>query len=179
MMPPGRHEWIARRIDPRESAVIDVLGPTIQLLTFPDEGRGVPCIMRGTIPSGVVIPLHSHPDPETFLMLSGEVEGCSQTEVGFRWIRLGVGDVFHVPAVAKHAFRNHWPRPAVMIAITTARLGGFFLEVGTPIPSGSRPPDAPSREALRRFMETAARYGHWIATPEENMRVGIDLPEAQ
>jgi quercetin dioxygenase-like cupin family protein len=178
MIGPGRNRRNAHRIDDQASAVIDVLGPTVQFLTFPGEGHAMPCIMRGTIPPGVAIPLHSHPDPETFLVIAGEVEGLAQTEGGFQWLRLGPGDVFHVPSRAKHAFRNHWPRPAVMIAVTTARLGGFFLEVGTPISPGSEP-SQPSPETLRRFLETAARYGHWIATPEENMRVGIDLPPAR
>jgi hypothetical protein len=29
-----------------------------------------------------------------------------------------------------------------------------------------------------RFLEAAARYDYWIATPEENRQVGIELPAA-
>jgi hypothetical protein len=86
--------------------------------------------------------------------------------------------VFHVPGGAKHAFRNHWREPTVMMSITTTRLGAFFVEVGRPVPPGTHPASQPSADAIRHFLETAARYGHWIATPEENMGVGIDLPGA-
>lgn len=43
--------------------------------------------MRGTIPPGVVVPMHSHPDPETFLPLSGELEGLVVSPEGFAWGR--------------------------------------------------------------------------------------------
>jgi quercetin dioxygenase-like cupin family protein len=169
------NQRVARRIE-RASASVDVLGTIMQVLVPADHETGVPCLLRATIPPGVVIPLHSQPDPETFFMISGNAEGLSQTTEGFQWSPLAPGDVFHVPSGAKHALRNHWPEQAVMIAIATVRLGGFFLEVGKPVLPTLRPANPPTREAVRHFLETAARYGHWIATPEENYQVGIDLP---
>ncbi len=63
----------ARLIHPMSLERLDVLGPTIQFVTDPAE-EDAPCIMRGTVPPGVSIPLHSHADPETFLPLSGSFE---------------------------------------------------------------------------------------------------------
>ncbi|HJT11735.1 MAG TPA: cupin domain-containing protein, partial [Dongiaceae bacterium] len=95
-----------------ESACVDVFGTTMQFLMLPEEEPGMPCIIRETIPPATVIPMHSHPDPETCFMISGNAEGLAQTVEGFQWIRLAPHDAFHMPGRAKQAFRNHWPEPA-------------------------------------------------------------------
>jgi hypothetical protein len=128
-------ERVAHLVDPRWLETIDVLGPTIQYLTSPDAGEGEPCVMRGTIPPGVAVPLHSHADPETFLMVSGE--------------------------------------PAVMIIVTTPKMGRFFRELG--VPAGTRGSDPPDDATIQRFLATSERYGYWNATPEENAEVGLQL----
>src|SRR4051794_12129000 len=103
----------------------------MQVLTPSDEGEDAPCLMRGAMPPGVVIPLHSHPEPETFLAVSGEIAGFSQApDSEGCWLRIRPGDVFHVPGGAKHAFRNIGPQPAVSLAVSTCRLARFFSEVG-------------------------------------------------
>ncbi len=68
-------------VDPRNVETLNVLGPVVQFLTPPRAGE--PCVMRGTIPPGVTVPLHSHADPETFIQISGEIEGLSQSPEGF------------------------------------------------------------------------------------------------
>jgi hypothetical protein len=45
--------------------------------------------VRGTIPPGVLVPLHSHTDPETFLPISGELEGLVVSPEGFAWVAIG------------------------------------------------------------------------------------------
>jgi quercetin dioxygenase-like cupin family protein len=108
------------------------------------------------------VPLHSHPEPETFLMLDGGVEGLTATG----WVAIGEGDVFHVPGGVPHAFRNHADRPATMLIATSQRLARFFREVAGP----------PTPEAIARFLAVAERYGYWNATPEQNAEVGLALP---
>lgn len=171
-------ERFAHLIDPREVESFDVMGSTIEFLTAPEKDDGVPCIMRGTKQPDVIVPLHSHPDPETFLMVAGEVEGLSQSADGFRWVRIGPGDVFHVPGGAKHALRNRSQEPAVMIVVSSSRLGRFLQEIGRPIAPGEEPSSPPSAETVRHFLETVERYGYWNATPEENAEVGLYLPPA-
>jgi HD-GYP domain-containing protein (c-di-GMP phosphodiesterase class II) len=97
-------------------------------------------------PPGVVVPLHSHPNPETFIPVSGEAEGLVHSADVVRWVPIGPGDVFHVPAGARHAFRNRSREPAVATVVSTARIGRFFREVGTPVGPGAptRVPRRPS-----------------------------------
>ena len=46
--------------------VLDVFGPTLEFLILPEEADGAYCVMTGTIPAGVSVPLLSHPDIEIF-----------------------------------------------------------------------------------------------------------------
>lgn len=50
---------------------LDVLGPTVEFLTSPAAAHGDFCVMRGVIPPGVAVPLHSHDATEVFFVLSG------------------------------------------------------------------------------------------------------------
>jgi len=149
----------AHLVDLRAVDTIDVLGPTLAFVTAPDGNDDGPSVMRGAIPPGGVVPLHSHADPETFLMVSGSVEGLVDADLG-RWQRIGPGDMFHVPGDARHAWRNASVDPAVMILVSTNRIGRFFQEVAT---------------GPERFLEISERYGYWNATPEENAEIGVGL----
>ena len=171
------HNGGAHHVELRDIELLEVIGPTIQVLTPLDVEGEAPCLMRGTIPPGVCVPLHSHRDPETFLVVSGAVEGL-QSAGGLRWTRIKAGDIFHVPGDVPHAFRNPRGEPAVMLLTSTARMGRFFCEVGVPIAPASSALWPPSAERVRHFMETAARYGYWNATPEENARIGLALQAA-
>lgn len=169
-------ERVARFIEARDLEALNVLGPTVQFLTRSKEDESAPCVLRGVIPSGIVVPLHSHADPETYFPVSGVAEALAERAGGLSWVQIGPGDVFHVPGNAKHAFRNRSAEPAVMFIVTTPRMGRFFEEVGTPAGLGTHPAGPPSPEALRHFLAIAERYGYWNATPEENARVGLVLP---
>jgi quercetin dioxygenase-like cupin family protein len=153
--------------------VIEVLGPTLEILAPLDLPDDAPCGIRGTIPPGGVVPLHSHGDPETFLALAGDVEGLIVRETEPTWVQVAPGDVFHVPGDAKHAWRNRTEAASESLIVTTGKIARFFREVarlaGT---NGASLPDA----AMEHFLATADRYGYWNATPEENAAVGIVLP---
>jgi len=87
-------DHVAHLVDPREVDVLDVLGPTVEFLTPPGADDHAPCLMRGTIAPGIVVPLHSHADPETFLMVSGEIEGLAQSGDAFEWVGIQADDDF-------------------------------------------------------------------------------------
>jgi quercetin dioxygenase-like cupin family protein len=167
------HDRVAHLIDIDAVEALDLMGPTVQLLTPPDE-ESAPCVMRGTIPPGGFIPLHSHDEPETFVAVSGDMEGLVQTVAGYKWLRIRAGDIFHVPGGARHAFRNCSWTAAVCIVISASRLGRFFRDAGTPVAEAGSSARQ-SADALRHYLETTARYGYWKGTPEENAQIGLSV----
>jgi len=157
-------------INPTTGACVDVFGPTVEFLTLPEETHNDFCVLKGVIPPGVSISLHSHPDTEDFFILSGEVEALRQGTQGYEWIVGKAGDFFHVPGGVRHAWRNVSHEPLTALITTTTKLGRFFQEAGRPV-TGTPQPVTP--EDLAHFLAIATTYGHWNATPEENAAVGI------
>ena len=153
------------RVIPMET--VNVLGPTVEILTPPGDDDA-PCAMRGAIPAGGTVPLHTHPEPETFIVISGEVEGLARTDDDFTWIPLGPGR--RLPRPRRRTARVAQPlrSPAVSLVVTAQRIARFFHEVAT---AGG----PPSEEEVRHFLEVADRFGYWNATPEENAAVGLAL----
>jgi quercetin dioxygenase-like cupin family protein len=168
---PGR-ELMSLEKNPTTGLVTDHFGPTVEFLTSPEDEHSDFCVLKGTIPPGAAVPLHAHADTEDFLLISGSMEGLRQDAQGYTWISVSAGDYVHVPGDAHHAWRNRSSEPAVSLIITTRRMARFFQETGRPLASAAQPV-AP--EELARFAAIAASYGHWLATPEENAAVGIDV----
>lgn len=160
-------------VDQGQLETLSLMGPTIQVLTPLTEDSG-PCLMRGMIPPGVVIPIHAHPDPESFFILAGEVEGLAYPCSTPTWVTVASGELFHAPGQARHAWRNLAQEPAEMLVVTTAKMARFFREVGVPAQEVTAG-EPPSPAVLKRFQEVSARYGYWNATPEENAEAGIEL----
>ena len=50
----------------------------------------------------------------------------------------------------------------------------FFGEVSKPF-DPSRRPAPPTPEEMKKLFAAAARYGYWVASPEENAAIGISL----
>ncbi len=160
-------------VDQGQLETLSLMGPTIQVLT-PLTGDPGPCLMRGMIPPGVVIPMHAHPDPESFFVLDGAVEGLAYPCSAPTWVAVTRGELFHVPGGARHAWRNLAEVQVEMLVVTTAKMARFFREVGVPaqeVEAGEPPPP----DVLQRFQEVSERYGYWNATPEENAAAGIEL----
>jgi quercetin dioxygenase-like cupin family protein len=154
--------------------VLNVFGPTVQFFATPAQAEEALCVMKGVIPPGVPVPIHSHAGVECFFMVSGQQDILIEKDGQFLWTRCKPGDFIQVPSEVKHAFRNPYTEPAVSLVTTTAKLGRFFEEIGREIAQDA-PPAPPTPEALQHFMETAIRYGYWLASPQENAAVGISL----
>ena len=161
-------------VDERDCDVLEVFGPTLQFLIAPQSGDEAPCVMKGTIPPGVSVPIHSHVGIEAFYVLSGEVEVLSDKGGKTHWIAAGPGAFIEVPSNAKHGFKNRSQHPVVQLITTTSKLGRFFQEIGRPITQGEIVGPPPADE-IQRFVKMAERYGYWLGTPEENAAVGISL----
>jgi quercetin dioxygenase-like cupin family protein len=163
-----------RIISEGDVEVLDVFGPSIAFLVAPQSSDEAPCVMRGTIPSGVSVPLHSHAGIESFFIQSGKVEVFSDEGGKPHWITAGPGEFIEVPDNAKHAFRNASSDPVVQLIITTSKLGHFFQEIGRPLIAG-KSISPPSSDEIQRFVKIAGRHSYWLATPEENAGIGITL----
>jgi quercetin dioxygenase-like cupin family protein len=153
---------------------LDVLGPSVQFLVAPQGNDEAPCVIKGTIPPGGVVPIHRHPAIEAFYIVSGNVEVLSEKDGKTQWIVAGPGDFIEIPSGAKHGFRNRSHHPVVQLITTTSKLGRFFQEIGEPISQGAKG-NPPSPERLQQLIRTSERYGYWLASPEENAAAGISL----
>jgi quercetin dioxygenase-like cupin family protein len=149
-------------------------GALIEILASPEEiGDGI-CLIQGTLPPGIVVPLHSHPELEVFYVLDGTPEGFQSKEGKSGWTTLGAGAVVAVPGNVKHAWRNTSSLPATVVLVTTSKMYEFFSEVTTPF-DPNQSPAPPTPEAMNKLFAAAARYGFWMASPEENAAIGIRL----
>jgi quercetin dioxygenase-like cupin family protein len=157
-------ETTSEKVDTGE--ILDVLCPRLQFLTALSDNDNDYCLTKGSVPPGVVVPLHSHPERGTFYVLEGEVEGLWKD----RWITLGAGDPFDVPGRLKHGWRNLSNAPLSMLVVVPMRLGRFFRDIGRPVATG-----APKPADLKRLVEISHAYGYWLGSPADNAASGISF----
>jgi quercetin dioxygenase-like cupin family protein len=147
-----------------------VLGVLLQFLSTPEQIHDHISVMRGTVPPGVVIPLHRHADPEIFYVLNGLLE-VFQSE---RWQTVSTGEVVSIPGNARHALRNTSPSATTTITVNKQELYSFFRELAQPFDPNS-PPAPPGPEEMQQLFSVAEKYKYWLASPEENAAIGILL----
>ena len=172
MNPRTTTEAFTHIVVERDREALDLFGPSVQFLVAPQPSDEAPCVIKGTIPPGLSVPIHRHPNVEASLVLSGNVEVLSDEDGEAHWITAGPGDFIEVPSNAKHGFRNRSQHPVVQLIIISSKLGRFFEEIGRPI-SRSITLSPPSPAELQRVVQAGQRYGYWFATPEENASAGV------
>jgi quercetin dioxygenase-like cupin family protein len=149
-------------------------GTRFEFLASPDEAGAEICLIRGTMPPGAVVPLHSHSDVELFYVLEGTVEAFQSRNGTHGWASVGAGNVVTIPGNTKHALRNSSQLPVRMVVVTTSKLYEFFQEVTNPFdPNQSATPPTPER--IQEVSRVAARYGYWMGSPEENAAIGLSM----
>lgn len=139
------------------------LRPGNRYLTEVTDGDGDYCVMLCTLPRGVVVPMHSHADRETFYVISGNPDVFR----GDHWETLSPGDVIDVQDGIKHAWRNSSATAASMLCITTMRLARFLRDIA--VDDGSA--DSPAQ----RFLKLVQEHGYWLASPEQNAAIGLEI----
>ena len=149
--------------------IFDVFGPLVQFLTGVSDSNADYCLMRGTVPAGVVVPLHSHAERETFYVLEGEVQALWEDH----WITLGAGDIFDVPGDLKHGWRNVSSASMSLLFVVPMRLGRFFRDIGRPVTVNSQ--SAPGPADFQRLLKIAHGYGCWLGSPADNAAAGLSL----
>jgi quercetin dioxygenase-like cupin family protein len=160
---------LARLATTDAGPTLDCFGGYIQILSKATDFW----VLRGIVPPGSVVPMHSHDDAEDFFILSGSQQVLVGDGDDMTWVDATAGDYIRVPGQAVHAHRNVTDRPAIDLVVTTARLGRFFEEIGRPITADHQPP---TDEEVAAFVEKSIEYGYQLATPEENAAYGIELP---
>jgi quercetin dioxygenase-like cupin family protein len=141
------------------------LRPGNQYLTGVTDGDGDYCVMLCTFPRGVVVPLHSHADRETFYVMSGSPDIFR----GDHWETLSPGDVIDAQDGIRHAWRNSSGSAASMLCVTTMRMARFLRDVA--VDDGSADP----RAGAQRFLKLVQEHGYWLASPEQNAAIGLDI----
>jgi quercetin dioxygenase-like cupin family protein len=101
----------------------------LQFLSTPEQSNDQISVMHGTVPSGVVIPLHSHADPEIFHVLDGSLEVFQAEGPSEGWQTITAGNVVCIPRNGKHALRNTSPNPTTSITVSKQQLYSFFREL--------------------------------------------------
>jgi len=61
-------------------------------LLHPKKSENAICLIRGTMPPGVVVPLHKHAEVELLYVLEGSLEFFIAKE-GTQWATAGMGDL--------------------------------------------------------------------------------------
>src|SRR6202163_1179119 len=89
-----------------EQQTFIVLGVLLQFLSTPEQINDQIGVMRGTVPSGVVIPLHRHADPEIFYVLNGSLEVFQAEGPSAGWQTVSVGEVVSMSGNVTYAPPN-------------------------------------------------------------------------
>jgi quercetin dioxygenase-like cupin family protein len=157
-----------------EEQTFIVLGVLLQFLSAPEQINDQISVMRGTVPSGVVIPLHSHADPEIFYVLNGSLEVFQAEGPSAGWQTANAAEVVSIPGNVRHALRNTSPSPITSITVSKQELYSFFRELARPF-DPNRAPAPPTPEEMQQLFSLAEKYEYWLASPDENAAIGISL----
>ncbi|WP_226576358.1 cupin domain-containing protein [Acuticoccus sediminis] len=124
-------------------------------------------VIRSIAPVGVVVPLHSHGERETMVI----VEGVLTAWLDGAWRRFGPGEIIEVAPDVPHALRNDGPCEVALVLVTTPRMARFFAQIATGQADAAMTP-----ERLAHLAATAAAFGFRNAPPAEQAAIGIAPP---
>jgi quercetin dioxygenase-like cupin family protein len=144
-----------------KSEKVELLGVELEWKLTDAETKNQYCVLQATIPPGVMVPPHRHPDQEAFLVLEGAPEFALETPSGLEWCFAVPGEMINVPPMTLHGFRNPTTSDVRVLITCTANLGHFFEDAGLPFDRQSPYRfKIPSPEQIQRVMEIGERYGH-------------------
>jgi len=159
-------------IRPSNDALLNVFGPLLQFVVTPAQSSEAFTLIRGIVPPGVAIPLHSHADPEVLFVLEGELNVLKYEGGSSHWVTTKAGETVCIPGDVRHALRNTSTATVTLLLITTPNIYRFFCELGKPF-HPDQPLGPPTPQDMQRLLDLAARYNYWMASPQENAAIGL------
>jgi len=123
---------------------LGLVGDTYTILLSGDDTDGRYCLIDMHVPPGGGPPPHRHDFEESFTILEGEIEATFRGKKSV----VRAGATINVPANAPHSFTNTSKRPARLLCICSpAGQEEFFLAVGVPVGSRTKPAPKPDQAA--------------------------------
>jgi quercetin dioxygenase-like cupin family protein len=126
----------------------NMFGVLLNFLVTPNETGYEVSLFKGILPPGVVIPLHSHAEPEVFYVLEGSLEVYRESGESQGWSTTRPGGVLAISGKVKHALRNTSSTPTTVILVAQDELYNFFRSIAKPFEAGLMPAP-PSPEDMR------------------------------
>lgn len=168
-------EEITLIIEVTSPPLFDVMGGRVRFLASPADTSSEQSFLRGTLPPGVVVPLHKHDDPETFYLLEGEMQLYYDDGNESGWKAVRAGDLAVIPGGVKHAWWNRGDTSCEALIVTGADVYALFQEIAIPAPESSSP-GAPDPERIAAVAAATRQHKRiWVASPEENAKIGLPM----
>jgi quercetin dioxygenase-like cupin family protein len=102
--------------------LFDVFGPLFQFLFTPAQSSEAFALIRGIVPPGMAVFLHSHADPEVLFVLEGELNVLQYEGDSSHWVTTRPGEVVCIPGDVRHSLRNTSPTTATLLLTTTPNI---------------------------------------------------------
>ena len=111
---------------------------------------------------------------KNFFLLSGSVLALSQLGNNFEWLDVKSGEFVQIPGRSKHGAK-HIQRTGCSTDHHNSETGDVLSGSGKTRHTGS-PLTPPTPDDLKHFATVAAKYQHWLGSPEENAALDL-LPK--
>ena len=141
-----------------------MLGGLLELVASIEAPAGDAVMFRSRMSPGSTVPLHSHVDPECFLVLEGEIEVFADDGMGWRTVT--ACNSISMENGIRHALCAG-DKGADVLVTTNHRLAAFFRDAQR-IGADAPPAGPPGAEEVTHVLGTAKGYGYWMASPEEH-----------
>src|ERR1700754_253556 len=115
-----------------KSEKFDLLGVELEWKLTDVETDYRYCVLEATLPPGVVVPPHRHPDQEAFLVREGAPEFATETPTGLDWSFSVPGEMVNMPPMTLHGLRNPTTSDARVLITCGINRGHFFAAAGLP-----------------------------------------------
>ena len=148
----------------KESDRIEILGIELEWKLRRNDTVDQYCVLAATMPPGVGVPIHQHPQQEAFFILEGEAEFAVESS-GLAWKKVLPGDMVNIPPDAMHGFRNESDGEVKLLLTCAAELGEFFEEAGLPLTENEPVRAEVSAQEVQRVLEIALKHGQRFLAP--------------